>query len=67
MKVKKLHVVRFRSIFDETLECEALTVLIGRNGAGKSTFLQALRLYLDPNASVTIEDYFDRDDKRDLN
>lgn len=54
MKIKKLHVVRFRSIFDETLECEALTVLIGRNGAGKSTFLQALRLHLDPNASVTI-------------
>ena len=42
MWIKKLHVVRFRCIFDETLECEALTVLIGRNGAGKSTFLQAL-------------------------
>lgn len=66
MKIKKLHVVRFRSIFDETLECEALTVLIGRNGAGKSTFLQALRLYLDPSASVTNEDYFDRDDKKEI-
>lgn len=66
MRIKKLHVVRFRSIFDETLECEALTVLIGRNGAGKSTFLQALRLYLDPNASVTVEDYYDRDDKKEI-
>ena len=62
MRIKKLHVVRFRSIFDETLECEALTVLIGRNGAGKSTFLQALRLYLDPSASIIVDDYYDRDD-----
>jgi energy-coupling factor transporter ATP-binding protein EcfA2 len=66
MRIKKLHVVRFRSIFDETLECEALTVLIGRNGAGKSTFLQALRLYLDPSASVTVEDYYARDDKKEI-
>lgn len=66
MRVKKLHVVRFRSIFDETLECEALTVLIGRNGAGKSTFLQALRLYLDPSASIVVDDYYDRDDKNEI-
>jgi putative ATP-dependent endonuclease of the OLD family len=66
MRIKKLHVVRFRSIFDETLECEALTVLIGRNGAGKSTFLQALRLYLDPSASIIVDDYYDRDDKKEI-
>jgi len=66
MRVKKLHVVRFRSIFDETLECEALTVLIGRNGAGKSTLLQALRLYLDPSASIIVDDYYDRDDKKEI-
>ncbi len=66
MRVKKLHVVRFRSIFDETLECEALTVLIGRNGAGKSTFLQALRLYLDPSANIIVDDYYDRDDKKEI-
>lgn len=66
MRIKKLHVVRFRSIFDETLECGALTVLIGRNGAGKSTFLQALRLFLDPNATVTTDDHYDRDNKTDI-
>lgn len=66
MRIKKLHVVRFRSVFDETLECEALTVLIGRNGAGKSTLLQALRLFLDPSAAVTTDDYYDRDDKHEI-
>lgn len=66
MRIKTLHVVRFRSVFDETLECEALTVLIGRNGAGKSTFLQALRLFLDPSAAVTTDDYYDRDDKHEI-
>lgn len=66
MKIQKLHVVRFRSILDETLECERLTVLIGRNGAGKSTFLQALRLFLDPNAIAVTDDYYNRDDKKEI-
>lgn len=66
MKIRKLHVVRFHSIFDETLECEPLTVLIGRNGDGKSTLLQALRLFLDPNATITTDDYYDRDEKKEV-
>jgi len=66
MRIARLHVVRFRSIVNETLECEALTVLIGRNGAGKSSFLQALRLFLDPSANVSIEDYYDRQDKEEI-
>jgi putative ATP-dependent endonuclease of the OLD family len=66
MRIQKLHVVGFRSIFDETLECEPLTALIGRNGAGKSTFLQALRLFLDPNATAVTDDYYNRDDKKEI-
>jgi len=66
MKISKLHVDHFRSIFDETLPCEALTVLVGRNGAGKSSFLQALRLYLDPGANVSTEDFYNRDATKEI-
>ncbi len=66
MRISKLHVVNFRSILDETLECDNLTILIGRNGAGKSAFMQALRLFMDTSASPTAEDFYDRDATRQI-
>src|SRR2546422_1215826 len=66
MKIAKLHVVHFRSIFDETLPCEPLTILVGRNGAGKSSFIQAFRLYFDPSATVSSEDYYNRDNTKEI-
>jgi predicted ATPase len=36
MIVKMLHVKNFRSIIDECIDCDNLTVLVGRNGTGKS-------------------------------
>lgn len=41
MIVKAIHVKNFRSILDEWIGCENLTVLVGRNSAGKSSFLRA--------------------------
>ena len=43
MIVKALHVKNFRSILDERIDCDNLTVLVGRNGTGKSSFLRAWR------------------------
>jgi energy-coupling factor transporter ATP-binding protein EcfA2 len=64
MRIAKLHVANYRSILDETLDCEQLTILIGRNGAGKSAFLQALRLFMDTSASPSGEDFYDHDATR---
>jgi len=59
--VSSIRVKNFRSIRDETLPCDRLTALIGANGAGKSSFLQALRLFYQPVATYTIEDFYNRD------
>lgn len=45
MIIKALHVKNFRSIFDERIDCDNLTVLVGRNGTGKSSFLRAMEMF----------------------
>jgi len=61
MRISQLHVINYRSILDETLECDNLTILVGRNGAGKSAFLQALRLFMDTATSPSTEDFYNHD------
>lgn len=61
MRISQLHVVNYRSILDETLICDNLTILVGRNGAGKSAFLQALRLFMETAASPSTEDFYNHD------
>ncbi len=60
MLVRKIETKNFRSIKNETLSCDRLTAIIGRNGAGKSTFLQAIDKFLDNAASFNEEDFFNR-------
>ena len=66
MQIKRIHVVNYRSIIDETLDCSNLTVLIGKNGSGKSSFLQALKLYMETGASPSIEDFYNRESNRQI-
>jgi hypothetical protein len=66
MIVKALHVKNFRSILDERIDCDNLTVLVGRNGTGKSSFLRALEIFYDPKAAVTVEDFYAEDTSKDL-
>jgi len=57
MKLKKAHICNFRSIVDvnDTDLEERLTVLIGKNEQGKTTFLKALASF-DPNYSYVLSD-----------
>lgn len=57
MRIRQVTVKNFRSILDETLELDSLTVLVGRNGAGKSSFLSALELFYDPQPQLTEDDF----------
>lgn len=50
MLISAVHVKNFRSILEESLPCDRLTALVGRNGSGKSTFLAALEFFYDPLA-----------------
>ncbi len=61
MRIKAVRVRNFRSIRDETLECDRLTALVGRNGAGKSTLLVALELFYAIAPKVTLDDFYNRD------
>ena len=59
MRIKSIRVENFRSIRRETLACDDLTALVGANGAGKSTFLQAL-LVFQGRQKVAAEDFYGR-------
>ena len=66
MIIQNVHVTHFRSIFDESLPCDSLTALVGRNGSGKSSFLVALELFYNPTARVTQEDFCAEDMTKDI-
>jgi putative ATP-dependent endonuclease of the OLD family len=61
MIIKRVDVRNFRSLKEASLDCDELTVLVGRNGAGKSSFLYAIDTFYDVAAPITEEDFFNRD------
>lgn len=61
MIIERVEIKNFRSIRETQMECENLTAILGRNGAGKSSFLHAIDYFYDIAAPLTEEDFFDRD------
>lgn len=61
MIIKSIRVRNFRSVKDENLLCENLTVLVGPNGSGKSSFLRALEIFYSPKARYTEDDFYARE------
>lgn len=61
MIIDSIHIENFRCIKKARLSCDELTVIIGRNGSGKSSFLKAIDIFYDVNAPITTEDFFNRD------
>ena len=61
MIIKSVRVKNFRCIKDETLECEDLTILVGPNGCGKSSFLRAIELFYNLQPKVSEEDFYNRE------
>ena len=61
MLIEEVRVKNFRSILEESLPCDSLIALVGRNGSGKSSFLKAVELFYDPTASVTSDDFYAED------
>lgn len=66
MIIREVHVMNFRSILDESFPCDCLTALVGRNGAGKSSFLRALEMFYDPSIKVTPEDFYAENTSQDI-
>lgn len=66
MLIKEVRVRNYRSILEETLPFDSLTALVGRNGSGKSTFLNAIDLFYNPSAGVVPEDFYAEDVTQDI-
>jgi putative ATP-dependent endonuclease of OLD family len=66
MIVKTVRVHNFRSILDEKIDCDNLTVLVGRNGTGKSSFLRAMEMFYDSSATVSMEDFYAEDTSKEI-
>jgi len=64
--ISSLRARNFRSIRDETLPCDQLTALVGANGAGKSSFLQALYHFYHPGTTYTVEDFYNQDTSNEI-
>jgi putative ATP-dependent endonuclease of OLD family len=58
MIIQSVNVQNFRCLRDVEIICEPLTVLVGSNGAGKSSLLRALALFYDPAAQYDERDYY---------
>jgi predicted ATP-dependent endonuclease of OLD family len=64
--IKSARVSNYRSLFNETLNCDSLTALVGPNGAGKSSFLRAVELFYSSSPPITREDFYNHDTNRDI-
>ena len=57
MIIRKIRIDSYRSLYNFGLKCVPLTVLIGRNDAGKSNILRAIQLLLDDKATDNVDRY----------
>lgn len=60
MKIEQLTIKNFRSIKQEKILLDGLTIFVGPNGCGKSNFLKALNYFYEPKIKVTKDDFFAR-------
>lgn len=61
MRIAQIHLENYRACKNVDLMVDNFTVLVGRNGAGKSTFLSALATFYDVAAPISEEDFYNRD------
>ncbi len=58
MRIKEVRVRNFRSLKNICVSCDKLTVIIGPNNAGKSSFLKALEIFFNTSAEYQLEDFY---------
>ena len=61
MIIERVEIRNFRSLLEVDLNCNELTSILGRNGAGKSSFLKALDVFYDVAYQASPYDYFGKD------
>jgi predicted ATP-dependent endonuclease of OLD family len=61
MKIQSIHIQNFRSILDQTFNLNDLSILIGNNGTGKTSILEAINFCLSPysiNGRIKHTDFY---------
>lgn len=66
MKIKTIRVLNLGPLRDITLSCDPLTLLVGKNGVGKSTLLRALNLFYNTNIQVDERDFYNGETDSDI-
>jgi putative ATP-dependent endonuclease of OLD family len=52
MQIKSIRIKKLRAYYDETIDIDSYTCLVGANGAGKSTVLCALNIFFRETESA---------------
>jgi predicted ATP-dependent endonuclease of OLD family len=65
MIIDSIKVENFASIQNETLNVDDLTILVGANGAGKSSFLKAINIFYDKYAPQK-DDFYNNDTNKEI-
>jgi putative ATP-dependent endonuclease of OLD family len=60
LRIEKVYIKNFRCLRSVETTLDNLTVLVGRNGSGKSAVLHAIDVLFTPGANITEEDFFGR-------
>ncbi len=66
MKIKEISIENFRGIEDLTLKLNDFTVLIGKNGVGKSSILHAFNFFKESSYKLKEEDFYNRELDREI-
>ncbi len=66
MLIKSVHIENYRCILETTVDFDDLTIMVGANGAGKSTILRAIDQFLSSNPSITEDDFYAGDSTREI-
>ena len=66
MKIKEISIENFRGIEELTLQLNDFTVLIGKNGVGKSSVLHALNFFKESSYKLKVEDFYNRELNREI-
>lgn len=66
MIIESIYIEKFRCIKKQQLNFDDSTVIVGRNGSGKSSFLKAIDIFYDIKASISKEDFFNHDNTKEI-